>query len=1003
MSTLTSLSSVLVYTAIKATMLLALGAAAGLLLRKRSASTRHMVRTVVLGALLLLPFSGILVPAWRLTFIPEIMPASTQAGKHPIPARASAAHRELVSAKIVASASSPTVAPRTSSPAISRDGLALTGAAAKTYFPANNTESREKQFQIVGKSSGASTPAPAAAGSASSPAKLRLYWPQALFLAWLLGALLFAIHWIAGSLRAAAVVRRASPCHDQDWIVLVQTLARRIGIRRHVTLRVSHEVDVPFALGTLHPAIVLPPDYQEWSDLRRNAILNHELAHIHRFDTLAQYIAQCAAVAYWLHPLVWTNVRSMRVEREHACDDHVLATGTKASDYAHELLDIVSGMRQPELAGVLAMARRSQLEGRVLAVLNPGARRGSASPAAVLLVGLLALAIVIPLAAMRPSQKSARLDLSAALNQRMAPSAPNLPDAPDGADAPVAPELPDAPDGADAPVAPELPDAPDGADAPDFQFAPAVPSAPSSPAAPAAPSAPAAPTGFGSGDLNVCGTHASVHHMNMESSNGSFKKLSATWSGDDCNVDLRAEGEIAFTADAMQIQSISSGGFFEVNQRQGSTLRQIKVTPSAGGLQFVYKLNGKEQPFDAEAKSWFSAFLLALERSTGLSADTRVPKLFAQGGPTAVLDEVNNLQGDYVRARYLLKLLEQPKLAQPVVIRIINQSGQQISSDYELARVLMEVSKQYDLADEASRNAFLSSTGKLRSDYEHARVLIELLKRPNISKENVRVALDSSANIKSDYEKSRILLSLLEQKSFDQSYLDFYLKMVSTIQSDYEKSRDLLAPMQKYPLALNQTNQIMDAAAEIRSDYEKSRLLIALAQKGSFDEKQMANYLKVVDAIKSDYERSRALMELMQHNRLSTASVSKALEAVSRGNSDNEKSRVLTSLVTGQFDENQTASYLRAVDSMTSDFERARCLLALMESAKLSNATLAKALEAAGRIKSDYEKSRVLQTVARKYPLEGAIRETYIRIAESIGSEYERNRALAGMVHRATL
>ncbi len=54
----------------------------------------------------------------------------------------------------------------------------------------------------------------------------------------------------------------------------------------------------------------------------------------------------------------------------------------------------------------------------------------------------------------------------------------------------------------------------------------------------------------------------------------------ATWSGDNCSLDLRAEGEIKFNAEATDIQSISSGGFFEVNLRQDDTLKQVKVTPS---------------------------------------------------------------------------------------------------------------------------------------------------------------------------------------------------------------------------------------------------------------------------------------------------------------------------------------------------------------------------------------------------------------------------------------
>ncbi|OLE59335.1 MAG: hypothetical protein AUG74_16815, partial [Bacteroidetes bacterium 13_1_20CM_4_60_6] len=394
----------------------------------------------------------------------------------------------------------------------------------------------------------------------------------------------------------------------------------------------------------------------------------------------------------------------------------------------------------------------------------------------------------------------------------------------------------------------------------------------------------------------MCGARAKLHNMNIESHDG-YKRWNATWSGDNCSVDLHAEGEVKFNAEATEIQSISSGGLFEVNLRQDDTLKQIKVTPSASGLQYVYKINGKQQPFEGEAKTWFSQFLLALERSTGFAADARVPALLAKGGPNAVLDEISNLQGDYVRGIYFRKLLEQPNLSSPVVQRVIKQAGEQIHSDYEMARVLMTVGKQYDLPDEASRTAFLAAANKLNSDYEHSRVLIELLRRPNISKENVAMALNSAATIKSDYEKSRILLSLLDQKAFDQSQLDFYLKLVSSIHSDYEKSRDLLAPMQKYTLAADQINRIMDVTTGIGSDYEKSRLLLGLAKQGKFNEAQMSNYLKVVDSMKSDYERSRSLLELMQNNNLSGASVSKAIQNISRAGSDYEKSRVLTTLV----------------------------------------------------------------------------------------------------------
>jgi beta-lactamase regulating signal transducer with metallopeptidase domain len=1020
-------------TVVKSTVLLALAWSAALILKKRSAATQHMVRAFALAALLLLPFSVLLLPAWHVKGIPEFVRPRPQASRQTVAQPAATA---ISFAK--APAAPVTTAKRTASP--------TSAAPATAEFKSEVRIASEQKDHHAASSSISTSNLPL--GAASTPVAVPLtqsgiqvvnqagtneskalpaWLPRALIGLWIAGTLFFLARWRLNAMRLAALVRRAGVLTDSGWNAQVRALAADLGIGRHVALLVSDEIEVPITAGIMFPRIVLSPDYPEWSPTRRSAILNHELAHIRRLDALTQALANLATALYWFHPMVWLMARAMRAERERACDDHVLAAGTKASDYAHELLDIVSGLREPELAAALAMARRSQLEGRVLAVLNPALPRGSVSRRAALALAALTLGIVLPLSALRPAPQASTPSPKAS-KKKPSPASPKTATTPKGsaapaavdeskpavaytpapdesdeppemAEGPEAPEPPDPPEPAEVPEAPEPPEMPQSG-VPAVPSVPAVPAVPAVPGVPAVPAVPAAP----GGDISVCGTRAKQHSMNIESHDGHKQRWTATWVGDNCSLDLRAEGEIKFNAEATEIQSISSGGFFEVNLRQDDTLKQVKVTPSESGLQYVYKVNGTQKPFEGEAKTWFAQFLLALERSTGFAADARVPALLAKGGPTAVLDEISNLQSDYVRGLYFRKLLEQPNLPSPVVQRIIKQASEQMHSDYEMARVLMTVSKQYDLPDEASRTAFLTAAGKLKSDYEHSRVLIELLRRPNISRENVAMALNSAGSIKSDYEKSRILLSLMDQKSFEQSQLDFYLKLVSSIQSDYEKSRDLLAPMQKYTLAADQVNRIMDATAGMRSDYEKSRLLLGLAKQGKFNEAQMTNYLKVVDSMKSDYERSRSLLELMQNNNLSGASVSKAIQNMSRSASDYEKSRVLTTLVkANKFDESQMNTYLGVMDSMTSDFERSRCLLALMEGNKLSNASLAKVMDAVGRIKSDYEKSRVLLAVARSYPLEGALRESYIKAADSISSEYERNRALAAVVKRATL
>src|SRR5947208_3578480 len=169
------------------------------------------------------------------------------------------------------------------------------------------------------------------------------------------------------SLRLHALIRRAVPV---DAIMLgsrLRWLCRDLGIRREVVLLGSDEIDVPITAGILDPKIILSPQSAAWSETRRNAVLCHELAHVKRLDALTQLIAAIVCALYWLNPLVWLAVRAMRAERERACDDYVLARGTSASEYAHELLEIVTMLRRPQPTAALAMARRSQLEGRVLA------------------------------------------------------------------------------------------------------------------------------------------------------------------------------------------------------------------------------------------------------------------------------------------------------------------------------------------------------------------------------------------------------------------------------------------------------------------------------------------------------------------------------------------------------------------------------------------------------------------------------------------------------------
>ncbi|HEX3156320.1 MAG TPA: M56 family metallopeptidase, partial [Candidatus Angelobacter sp.] len=398
-----SSSAIILDTVVKSTLLLAIAWGAALVLKKRSAATQHMVRTFALAALLLLPFSVMLVPAWHIKGLPQypkthvsIEQRAAQSSIAPLPIDTRQASSAPAKRSVIPLAAAPVSSPVKPEvhAARSLNARPLSSAGTSSAAPAIATTSSEAAPV-------AQTPA------ATSQANLiPSFLPKLLLGLWIAGVLFFLARWRLNAMRLAALVRRADVLTDSGWNAQVRAICAEQRIERHVALMVSDEIEVPITTGIMFPRIVLSPDYPEWSPTRRSAILNHELAHIKRLDAFTQALANFAASIYWFHPLVWLMVCAMRAERERACDDHVLAAGTKASDYAHELLDIVSGLREPELAAALAMARKSQLEGRVMAVLNPALPRGSVSRKSALAVAALTLCIVLPLSAMRPASQS---------------------------------------------------------------------------------------------------------------------------------------------------------------------------------------------------------------------------------------------------------------------------------------------------------------------------------------------------------------------------------------------------------------------------------------------------------------------------------------------------------------------------------------------------------------------------------------------------------------------
>jgi beta-lactamase regulating signal transducer with metallopeptidase domain len=330
--------------AAKATLILLLAAAASALLWRASAAVRHLVWCVAVIGVLALPVFSVVLPAWELPLLP-----SSQAAAVTPPA---------------------TILPQ---PGVHAD------------VPAEALSAE---------------PLPVA----DAPAGVGAWLPRAaagVVAAGVLAGLL----WLAlGFWGVARMGRRAQVVHDPEWLRSAHEAAEQLQLRRPVLLLRDRGAVMPATGGLLWPTVVLPANADQWADDRRRAVLAHELAHVKRFDTLTQALAQVACALFWWHPAVWYAARRLRVERERACDDLVLRTGTRASDYASHLLEIARAQRSPWLAlpALVSMARPSQLESRLLWVLDAARSRGVPSAGAKLLAAVAGVLIVGSLAAVRP-------------------------------------------------------------------------------------------------------------------------------------------------------------------------------------------------------------------------------------------------------------------------------------------------------------------------------------------------------------------------------------------------------------------------------------------------------------------------------------------------------------------------------------------------------------------------------------------------------------------------
>lgn len=268
-----------------------------------------------------------------------------------------------------------------------------------TWWPQLSSLRPAQEVVTTVEGPAALTVASSAAEEAATSSTMQSPWApvRLLFLIWAMGVTLGVWRFRSARRAAARLTSTTAPLAHAMVQSRADLIAGWLGVARY-DLREGPADLMPATWGTRNPVVVLPSVARDWPQARLDPVLVHELAHVQRRDAGWLQLAHVMLAVWWMHPLAWVAARHLRVERERACDDLALAFGSRASGYASELVSLAGECGGTEMA--LAMARRSQLEGRVMAILNPHVNRDGRTRLATALAAVLVLGIV-PMASLR--------------------------------------------------------------------------------------------------------------------------------------------------------------------------------------------------------------------------------------------------------------------------------------------------------------------------------------------------------------------------------------------------------------------------------------------------------------------------------------------------------------------------------------------------------------------------------------------------------------------------
>lgn len=699
----------------------------------------------------------------------------------------------------------------------------------------------------------------------------------AIVMAWLIGVAAMSIRLAGGWVLTRRFTTRAAVAVSPAIELAARSIARRLDVRRTVSILESGVVAVPTLIGWLKPVVLLPTAaLAGLSPDQLRAILAHELAHVRRHDYLVNLLQSVVETLLFYHPATWWVSAQVRAEREHCCDDLAIEVCGDRLVYASALAELtaMSGAH-----GLALAATDGSLVGRVRRIL--GGDRSTNEPAPLWPVLVLVLLVIgaASFNATATDQNSAPVTSSngpapvadvrstaeqstTAIIDRSAPTATTTATTDENLAAMIAAQA-DAQRAEASQVALLAAQLREQAEVLAAEAArlrseadrirreeiemrhwSGQPIDAPPPPLPPAPEPPPPPPPVG------------------EQSTGARRNTgNMVWSNNGDSVALKWTGAFRLNDEETDIEWIENGATVTVGDG-GLFATRVELRGTANGIERRFSRNGRQREFEPEGRDFLKAAIDRLIRSSGAFAKERVGRFLQRGGPEAVLAEIDRLDdSSYVRRVYYSELLTQAApMTESLLDRVIQRAAAQINSDHEKSTLFI-VAASLPALNDRHRIAIARSAGSIGSDHEQRRTLTAIMNVPSLPPAVSTAIVEATASIASDHECAETLIGVIDRGGLADAATSAFFDSVSRIESAHELGRVLRRALAHAGRSERVLDGVLRTAPKVSSSHERANVLIDAASYAAITGDLRQRYVAATTGL-GKHDETRALAAL---------------------------------------------------------------------------------------------------------------------------------------------